>query len=187
MGFLFAQMRLEWKWMMRSLFILLGTGCNSEEMEKIWIYQYKELITNVKPDSLTPEGIPRSTAINFSCDISLTTENLRDTMVFINRRRAFGCAKDEVPSPILEDPIAQTHVFSTRSFGPAFPPGQYLDPFFYVETNGLPRPFSSSVQNPSRKVFLVGAPDTLKGLTRFIWKWETQKGRVLWDTTTKFF
>lgn len=186
-SFRFSPMGIEWKWIIRSLIIFFGAGCGSDEMEKVWIYGYKDLIVSVNSDSFTTEGIPKSTAINFSCDIVLTKENLRDTTIIV-RRRGFGCKKDqEVPSPILEDPIVRAHVFSTRSFGPAFPPGQFLDPLFYVETNGLPRPFPGSLQNSTRKYFLVGAPDSLLGLTQFIWKWETKKGRILWDTTTVFF
>lgn len=173
----------------RALLVFLATGCSQEELYKVDVYEYTDLKISINSTEKDEDGLPITTLKNFACFPNMVEQTVGDTIVSI--RQSSGCYKKLVdPSPILRTSLDRISLYSNRSFGPDYPKGTSLNTFLYYNYNatGFPKPIEEW-NNTSVKgkylpgLVLINAPDTLKGLTLFVWNLRTRNGQELVDSS----
>lgn len=171
----------------RALLVFLATGCSKEELYKVEVYEYSDLKILINATEKDEAQRPITTLKNFACVANLIKQKLGDTVVSF--QQSSGCSKVlEVPSDVLKNPLDRISLYSNRSFGPDYPPGSLLNPFLYYSfyTSEFPKPIEEWNRSNAQylhNLVLINAPDTVKGLTLFIWNLRKQDGRELVDSS----
>jgi len=170
------------------LLFLISACCKEVGMEKTTTYKYVDLKVDVPINKINEEQLPIALLKNFSVWVSFKTATIADTMV--SGKGCSGSGKHYAPSPILIDPIQRIDLFSNRPFDDAHPAGKSLNSFlYYPDDTNLELPKNIEVLNHGSgkknisSLLLIGAPDTIKGLTLFEWVFTKRSGTVLKDST----
>lgn len=180
--------RLALKRVLHSLIIYLATGCSKEEMFKVRVYEFTDIKISVSAMEKDDEQRPLATLKNFAASGELTEQTYGDTFIYC--RCNSGCDKvDRSPGPILKTYLRRIDLYSNRDFGPDHPSGTSLNSFLYFNSysqSGFPKPVEELNSRPFSNIpsfVLIDAPDTVKGLTLFIWNLQKSNGQVLTDSS----
>ena len=160
-------------------------------MDKANTFDYTDIKLTFSPNKKNADQVPMVSLNNLSCQATITKkENLGDTMVSI--RRCFKLTKElESPGPVSIDPIKRIDLYANRPFDSSHPAGSTLNSFLFVpdwRNEKLPK----NIEVWNQQIFndkylynllLIGAPDTIKGLTLFEWVLTKRSGKVLKDST----
>jgi len=171
--------------------LLCISACCSNEMDKANTFEYIDIKVTLSTNKKNADQVPMVSLNDLSCQAMVTKkEDLGDTVVSI--RRCFKFTKElEVPSPVSTDPIKRIDLYANRPFDSSHPAGSTLNSFLFIpdwRNEELPKNIEVWNQQMSNNknlynLLLIGAPDTIKGLTLFEWVLTKRSGKVLKDST----
>lgn len=168
-----------------ALLVYFVTSCSKEETFKVEVYEYTDLKISITATETDQNKRPIVSLNNFACGSSVIKKTVGDTL--ISCRCNSGCDKvDRSPGPVLRTPLDRIDLYSNRYFGPNHPAGTSLNAFLYYTTDALPRPIEEWNARGFQYLpglVLIDAPDTVKGLTLFVWNLRKRNGQMLVDSS----